>query len=210
MTTCRYGFDLDGVVCDFWPVFEDKVKKMFNKTIYLNEVTSYNLEENLDLTQEQISAAIIEALFDVHAVRPINGAHSFITKYYRKTKEVPVFITCRGAKEGKYMEEIKRATADWLSLFLHPIPFEVTFTKTSKVQSVIDKGVNIYVEDRRRYALELADSEICVFLLDYPYNRHCENSRYLERVQDWTFIHKFFDLRSRPGIESNGGYLTNG
>ncbi len=200
MTIAKWGFDIDGVIADFWPAFAEKVKKMFNKTVYLNEVTSYDLVENLDLSQEQISAAVVETMFDVHNVRPINGAHSFITKYYRQTKEVPVFITCRGSREGKYMEDIKKATADWLSMVLRPIPFEVSFTKKSKIQLTIDKEVNIYVEDRAKYAEELAASEICTFLLDYPYNRHCKTNRYLERVQDWTFIHKFFDLRSKPLI----------
>lgn len=192
-----WGWDIDAVVCDFIRPFMINMRKLFGKRCILNECTEYSFENCFDVTyKDHVKPCIDYTIQDsLRNMTPVSGAISFIKHYYEDSGITPEFVTCRDRKHAQI-------TAEWLHMYLKPIPFNLHFTNGNKSQMLIDNDINIFVEDRARYAEQLAEKEICVFLMNWPWNQHCKESKYIERVEDWNFIRAFYDQRCRPKLES--------
>lgn len=185
----RVGFDLDCCVCDFIRPFLNNFRKMYGKAVYLNDCTEYSFEKSCGLGWKEVKQCIDYTIQDsLNNMPPISGAIPFIKHYYNDSGHVPEFITCRDKKHAE-------VTANWLSIYLKPVPFKLHLTTDTKSDIVIDKEIDIYIEDRVKYAEELADKEICTFIINWPWNQHCKESRYIERVEGWDFIRFFYDRR---------------
>ena len=60
---------------------------------------------------------------------------------------------------------------------------------------MINKEVYIFIEDRVKNATEISEKEICVLLIDRPWNQHAVENKYLARADSWDFIKDFYYRR---------------
>ena len=178
----KFGFDIDGVMLDTFDIIALVAREKYGVRLLKSEQIRYKFEEVTGLTKEQVVDCVTIAINNSMKVRPIMGSVQFIKKYYADTEMPPIFITSR-KPDTKPMRDI---TTNWLSMYLHPIPFEVIFSSEKSVECEY-KGIDVFVEDRARTALDIAKSRK-VIIFDYPWNRHLPPRDNIYRVSSWKDI----------------------
>jgi len=177
----RLAFDLDGVVCDIEKAMMKVAKEKYGVNIIQNEIRTFDFCKPTGLTKEQVEDIVTICIVNYKLPKPNRGAISFLKKYYQETGKQLLFITSRynnkAATDG---------TSNWLHWWLRPTPWECSFCNGgTKSDRLIEKEVDIFIEDRVKNAEELADRERCVWLMDKPWNQHCREDQYIVRVYDW-------------------------
>lgn len=183
MEYLRYGFDLDDCVVDFNSTLTHIAREHFGVEIPKNSIHGFKIEEYTDFTKENIGEVIGMTIRAVDLLQPMRGAITFIKRYHELTGHHIIFITARHERE---------ATIEWLHKWIHPIPWECVFinkTGGNKASVVIEKDIDVYIEDRVKYAQQIADAKRHVILVDHAHNQHAnDNHPYITRVSDWDEI----------------------
>ena len=162
------AFDIDGVVADTMKLFIDIVRESFQiDHLQQKDITSYNLEDCLDLEPEIIAAAIEQIISGRHAPRlhPIAGCREPLARFGQNGQTVR-FVTAR-PEAG--------VIRTWLEkhLPLHPEQIEVVATGSfdAKVDVLRAAGVHVFVEDRLETCFLLSKAGITPILFIQPWNR---------------------------------------
>lgn len=174
------AFDIDGVVADIMTTFLDLARERFNVGHHLRyeHMTTFQLEECLDLAPEIIQALIRELIDRPHelTIAPLPQAVPVLT---RLAQQIPLrFVTARD-----------RATPikTWLHRTLPQVPREAirvvaTGDPDTKLHYLLDHQIHYFVEDRLETCQQLAAHGITPILFAQPWNRRPHN--FLE-VEDW-------------------------
>lgn len=190
------AFDIDGVVADIFPSICFIMKKRYNVIHSPNLQTRFSFEEATGLNEKETRICVDTAIINYLSYKPYYLAIPFLKRYYAFSKKPLQFITSRDSRE-----EIARATYDWLHLYLKDIPFSVSYTK-DKVETCINREIEIFIEDRAKVATTLACKGISVILMDRPWNRHVPEDMWnLVRFNDWIEIGKWLDIEDIKLIE---------
>jgi len=173
------AFDIDGVVADTMSLFIDIARDEFNlKNILYEQITSYSLEECIDINKE-IMASIVQKLLDGNysaTLQPIKDAPKVLSKLGRKYGPV-LFVTAR-----PYPGPIKKWILENLSLGQPSIEIVTTGSFDAKAEILKDRNISYFVEDRLETCFTLKEAGITPILFKQPWNR--QNNRFIE-VGSW-------------------------
>ena len=163
------AFDIDGVVADIMTTFLELARERYNCGHHLRyqDLTAFRLEDCLDLEPDIIRSLIRELIDRPHelTVAPMPHAVPVLT---RLAREFPLlFVTARD-----------RATPikTWLHRTLAEVPpvairVVATGDHNNKLHSLLDHGVQYFVEDRLETCQQLAENGITPILFAQPWNR---------------------------------------
>jgi len=161
----KIGLDIDGVVADSFPVFRRELNRHYGKDIA--RIDSHDMARVYDVEWEEINAFFdenVEYLFS--EPKPMEGALETIKSWLTAKHEI-VYITAR----RKGFEE--KVTLEWLDRNNIPYNKEKTFFSggASKASAVREFKLDIFIDDFMFNALEVAELNVPVLLLDAPYNQ---------------------------------------
>ena len=139
------AFDIDGVVADTMTLFLDIARQDYNlNSIRYSDITSYRLEECLDIDPKVIDDIVMRILAGNYSatLHPIAGAAESLVKMQRHYSPV-IFITAR-----PYPGPIR----NWINetLRLDPASFEVIATGSHEAKAGIlqQRKLSYFIEDR--------------------------------------------------------------
>lgn len=178
------AFDVDGVIADTMVQFIDLARELFSiEQLRYQDITTYNLEDCLNISPRQIEV-IIEHILDGRSavpLLPIHGAPEVLARLGRRAGGV-LFVTARPRREP--IEE-------WLHrhIPLAPEAMEVVATGSfeGKLEVLQAKGVKVFVEDRLETCFTLAQGGIAPVLYRQPWNRQPHPFR---EVDSWAQIER--------------------
>ncbi len=182
------AFDIDGVVADTMSSFIGVAKKEFGiNSIRKEQITSYWLEECLDIPEDTIKAIInriLEDPFDT-GLRPIDGAVETLEAIGRCC---PVyFVTARPVKEP---------IVEWLLKHLKDIPrdrirVEATGQHDLKPHVLRRLGKTYFLEDHLDTCLALHASGLRPIVFDQPWN---QGQTPFYRISGWKELKGLLEL----------------
>jgi hypothetical protein len=162
------AFDIDGVFADTMRLFVDIVREDYRRPdLRYEHITSYALEDCLDLDAEALSGAIAQIIEGSHRqpLVPIDGAPAVIAKLSRLAGPV-LFVTARPDK---------RFIEPWLRSVLPPshngIQVVATGDFDAKLAVLRQHDKAFFVEDRLETCFTLKDGGITPVVFRQPWNR---------------------------------------
>lgn len=184
----RIGIDIDEVITEFVKPFFEFCKEKNIRTPNFEDVNCFDLENIMDLSREEVHSLFGE--FNDSEERVKRGGFIDFSKegINELAKNSELFIiTAR-------MEKIINPTKDFFKEHFPGIHLEIAHSgdtfgkKKNKVEICSELGVDFFIEDRRKTALECAEAGVKVFLMDKPWNReNCEHENII-RVKGWKEI----------------------
>lgn len=201
----KIGIDLDGVVVDFTSSYLELYNKKYLGKIQREEIFSSELWIPLDISKEE-AVAITNEFCDFNGYENLNflnGAKEGLLSLMRRGKVY--FITARSLKARAQTERFLRRN------FENSV-YEIFYTNDffengakSKKDICDDLGIEIFVEDSKKYAFQCAEGGVRVFLMSQPWNKGFEHKNII-RVNNWGEV-----LDKIKEIELNEqGVLKNG
>ena len=173
------AFDVDGVVADAMTLFLDIARDEFRIDEFRYEdITSYALEECIDMDTKVIEAIIARILDGSHAapLRPIDGAPEVLTRIGMQHSPI-LFVTAR-----PHPGLISNWIQNLLSLDSTSIETVATGSFEAKADVLLNKKISYFVEDRLETCFLLKEVGITPILLRQPWNR--KNHPFIE-VGNW-------------------------
>ena len=204
MEKIRIGFDLDGVLCDF---YEAVRLRILEKTKYDmgNEIRTYKLTCP-KLTDKQMSKIIKETIYDYESIQPYPNIKKILSSFVLMTNEPIHIITSR-------FKSTKSVTTAWLDKNLRlnkdtakleediVIPYDVHFVPSSDKRYFLDfNDFTFFVEDRLRTANQCFSQDI-VFLINRPWNMGREVNRKVIRVDSLDEVLDDYTLLSKLKVK---------
>jgi uncharacterized HAD superfamily protein len=176
----RLAFDIDGVVADIMTTFLTLARERFDVGHHLRyeHITTFYLEECLDLPPEVIEALIRELIDRPHEL-PVEPLPHAVPVLSRLAQDTPLlFVTAR---------DRARPIRTWLTRTLTGVSPEAirvvaTGDPDTKLHYLQDHGIQYFVEDRLETCLHLAENGVTPILFAQPWNRRPHP--FLE-VRDW-------------------------
>lgn len=163
--TMKFGFDIDDTIVETYPILEQKAKEFYN--IILPHPKNFKvLQDNIE--QNKLKELIEYCFNDLSLMKRNENCINFIKHLVENDiqKDIP-FVTARPY-------HLKEKTKEMLENILLDVncKFNLRICKNSKVKDVKEEGITHYIEDRWKYAKELADNGTKVFLKLKPWNKH--------------------------------------
>lgn len=174
----RIGVDIDGVICDSYPLWLQELNRHYQKNI--TAITDYEMHLLFDVPWDDMNDFFVKNVKTLLGLpQPVKGAKEGIESLIREGYEI-IYITARTPAE-------KEVTLSWFRK--HEIPFEhVLFTGfKSKVDLVKQWDMKVFVEDYMKNARAIALAGVPVLLLDASYNRE-EAVAGVTRCRNWEEI----------------------
>ena len=185
------AFDIDGVVANTMRLFLDIVRHSYGiNHIRLEDITSYILEDCLDLDPDVITGGIRILLQGdyPHTLHPMHGSRRVLVRMARAVPRL-LFVTARPNRA--YI-------AGWLQnlLALPEAAIDVVATGSfeAKIDVLREAGVQYFVEDRLETCFLLAEANLTPIVYRQPWNRQPHP---FKEVGGWDEIEAL--LRFTPG-----------
>ena len=162
------AFDVDGVIADTMRLFIDIARESYQIThLRYEDITTYHLDECLDLAPDTIEAIIRQILDGNHGLplHPIAGSRRAMAQFAQDGQPVR-FVTARPGAG---------VIRPWLeqNLPLRPEQIEVVATGSfeAKADVLQAEGIRVFVEDRLETCFLLSRIGITPILFVQPWNR---------------------------------------
>ena len=178
------AFDIDGVVADTMRLFIDIARESFQiDRLKQADITSYNLEDCLDLPTDIIEMIIRQILDGTHApsLHPIDGCLGPMAKFGAQRRTVK-FVTARPDPDV-----IRTWLEQTLPLKAEQIEVVATGSFEAKADVLLSDGIRVFIEDRLETCFLLSRAGITPILFVQPWNR---------------FPHPFREVSSWEDIEA--------
>jgi 5'(3')-deoxyribonucleotidase len=162
------AFDIDGVVADTMSLFVRIARDEFRiDNVSYEGITSYNLEECLEMEPAAIDAIIRQLLDGSHKfpLSPIQGASKNLARLSKSTDKM-LFVTARPSPD--YIHHWLR---DVFSFDKSKIEVVATGGFEEKADVLADRGISHFVEDRLETCFYLNERGIKPVLFRQPWNR---------------------------------------
>ncbi len=162
------AFDIDGVVANTMRLFLDIVRDRYGiNHIRLEDITSYNLEDCLDIDPEVIVGAIRILLQGdyPHVLHPMEDCRRVLERMARVAPRL-LFVTARPNREV-----ITHWLHDLLPLPAKTIEVVATGSFEAKTDVLRTAGVGYFVEDRLETCFLLAEAGLAPIVYRQPWNR---------------------------------------
>jgi len=171
------AIDLDGTVTSpyYWLNFFNKT---FNGGLTEKDCTEYDLTKlyNIDrCSWDNINTQYIKEYLDCVDVREdakevLNDIKQYFNCYFITARQNTEYI------KSRTMDYLKENNFDDIPLYM--------MSSHYKVEKAKELGVEIFIEDSPKNAIELANSGITVFLINTNYNQNVEHENII-RVDNW-------------------------
>lgn len=179
------GVDIDDVLADFQNSFARFLNTHHGFSLTRDHFCTTYYSDILGCTFEQ-SLKYLDSYGDHPAfweIQPLPGAVDGIKAL--TSRHTLTVVTARPLTR-------KAATLDFLDRhFGNPFQ-DVLFTNAingkhtvSKAELCVQQGIDCLLEDNLEYALQCADREVKVLLMDAPWNRHQELPANISRIYSW-------------------------
>jgi uncharacterized HAD superfamily protein len=186
MSRIVFGSDLDGCLFGSIPVIIDWINREFGLDLTEGDMVEHSLENITGLTGEQLDPVIRDALCngDVGCVR---GAVDVVRWIAMNCTSHPIyFVTSRhGSIRRRTLEQLNDA-------FKGGLVYRLYHRDNGKEEVINDLGIQVFVEDRAKHAVKIAENTNCrVLLFDRQWNRHLDTRRYfpqITRVSNWLHV----------------------
>ena len=162
------AFDIDGVVADTMRLFLDIIRDRFGVNhIRIEDITTYKLEDCLDLDPEIIAAGIRMLLQGnySHTLHPQPGSRRVLLRAARCVPRL-LFVTARPEREL-----ITAWLRHLLELPAETIEVAATGSFEAKIDVLAANRKRYFVEDRLETCFLLADAGITPIVYRQPWNR---------------------------------------
>lgn len=158
------GFDIDGVIADFNPMFHLEVERQTG--IVLDEdPTTFNYELP-GVSEKEIFQLVVDTINKrVNQMESYPGAIEALWRLYDNTREPIQFMTARS-------EELNGdATKKWLDERV-VVPYEVQYVRSSKKADTLkEQGFTHFIDDRFRTVEQIKKVVPYTFLMDRTWNQ---------------------------------------
>jgi hypothetical protein len=160
------AFDLDGVLIDIMPAFNRIIWEEY-QSIQIPH-NNWNIATDPYLDEDTIMECIVKAMHCLDEIRIMPGATELLYKLHEMSGEPVKIITARSPKT------VANVTYRLISERLCDFPYDLTLvSEHSKVPYLNRYG--FMVEDRRKNALEFANADKKVYIIDAYYNQGFEH-----------------------------------
>ena len=176
------AFDIDGVVADTMRLFIDIVRETFKVNhVRYADITSYNLEDCLDLEPAIIDGAIAQIIEGTHGPRlhGVAGCCRAMARFAENGSNVH-FVTAR-PEAGVIRTWLEKN----LPLDVGQIEVTATGSFEAKAEVLLAENKRYFVEDRLETCFQLSRAGITPILFVQPWNRYPHPFR---EVSSWEEI----------------------
>jgi uncharacterized HAD superfamily protein len=172
----RIGLDVDGVLANFYPLYEDLIVELTGRNLFPPRTDPFepppvwNWPEHYGYKAKELSASVW-AHIKSHGsfwsnAHPFPKAAALVDFCYAEADENVYFITDR---PGAYA---KAHTQRWLRETFPGEGFSVLISQPGKKGLLVEPlGLTHFVEDNREHAVAVAAFGAKSYLLDRPYNQ---------------------------------------
>ncbi len=157
------GIDIDGVVANSQPVIIAKLNKYFGTGYTLADFANFRPKKMFGINRAQLDKLIMTwELEIIQEAAPYPGAVPGINELAGDFE-----IHLISARSPKYLDQ----TAAWLKS--HEIPFSrlKLLGQHDKRRACLDLGVDLFIEDSKKNAIQVSSCGIPVLLMNATYNR---------------------------------------
>jgi 5'(3')-deoxyribonucleotidase len=162
------AFDVDGVIADTMRLFIDIARESFQiNNLRHEDITTYHLDECLDLAPDTIEAIIRQILDGSHGLHlhAIAGCRRAMARFAGNGQAVR-FVTARPGAD---------VIRPWLESTLPLRPDQIEVVATGSFEAKADvlhaEGIRVFVEDRLETCFLLSQTGITPILFIQPWNR---------------------------------------
>lgn len=175
--------DIDNVISETDAKIRNIIKRNYGIDAKRQSITEFNYEDCLPISKEQMSNVLSE-LHRSHLLnlRLIPGARQALQATYKYFRVIIATERPIRAKED---------TNKWLQK--KHIPNKGVFFVEAKIE-LLNQGPNWFIEDRWENAMEIANNDVGVILLDRPWN-HKGNHKLIVRAHGWSEIVDILGVR---------------
>ena len=162
------AFDVDGVIADTMRLFIDIARVSFGiEHLRYEDITSYNLEDCLDLKPHVIEGVIEQILDGTHApqLHAMDGCRRAMAQFGGNGQPVR-FVTAR-PDAGI----IRTWLQETLPLETDQIDVVATGSFEAKAEVLLGAGIRIFMEDRLETCFLLSEAGITPIVFVQPWNR---------------------------------------
>jgi len=171
----KIGFDLDGCLVDLVSVIKEVARELYG--LDMGVVVRYELEKQYQLSPDQVRSLVHVAISRYTECKPYPGALEFLYSYIQDRGEKAVVITSRSPSTSVYT---KRWFDVWFGVAASKV--DICYVRgNDKLSCINDLGIEVYIEDRVKYAKEIARGDVRVVLMDRSWNRHLKVFSFKDR-----------------------------
>lgn len=192
-----FGFDIDDVVFYTFKELARTAKELMGVDLIEPSSFGSGCTTNGLLSDEDWRIVVDAALIDYDKFDPIPGALNFLERYQKLTGNPLVFITSRNPERKS---EIGVATEALLRKHIPNLEYYINYSKSGqqpKVEIAKKFAVDVFIEDRLKYAKEVCGSGICVLMPLRTWNKRYlqeDSVRNLIPINDWNDVNYIFDM----------------
>lgn len=175
----RIGVDIDGVIADSQPVIIKKLNHHFEKNYTLDDFVDFDPVKMFGVGRSELDLFIMRRELEIiEEAVPLPGAVETLKEFSGSKKIILV-----SARTPAYLGQ----TLAWLDGYGIPHDELLLLGQHDKRQSCLDLCVDIFIEDNKKNAEQIASCGIPVLLMDAAYNRGRLPDT-ITRVHSWTEI----------------------
>jgi 5'(3')-deoxyribonucleotidase len=182
------AFDFDGVLADTMTLFIDIAREEYHiNGIRYKDMTSYNLQDCLEMDPEIIFAIIVKILEGNYSatLKPMAYAPEILARINRYHNPI-LLVTARPHADPVH---------DWVqeALPLDPASIEVVATGTfeGKAEVLLNRKISFFVEDRLETCFSIMEAGITPVVYRQPWNR---KSHPFVEVGNWCELASLIDF----------------
>ncbi|NFJ23859.1 hypothetical protein FC911_14040 [Clostridium botulinum] len=180
MDNLNICIDIDGTITEpyYWLEISNKY---FKKNIKPEDITVYNIEDVLGITEEEYMKFYEKYKVRIHTEEKLRQGAKKVLNELNKYHNI-YFVTAR----EKSLEVLTKSY-----LINHSIKFRDFYVLGSHYNVENAKGINcdIFIEDNPTNAVELSEAGFKVILLDTNYNKHIKENENIIRISHWDEVY---------------------
>jgi len=186
-TKHKIGVDIDGVILDQTTQIIAFAERKFGIKMQREKMTEFSLEKTHKITRSQLHEIFSDPDYNA-SLQPLpNVAAALYTLQLHR-----FWIEIISVRYSTLFD----ATIE--SFSVHDIPYDMMFLGiTDKLQHAINNGIEYFVEDRYKTAVELSKHCRTVFLMSYLYNQNRPLPDNVIPVTGWTEIVRHLTLETK-------------
>ena len=179
------GIDIDDVLFETAPFLLQVIEKETGKSVDIEKLDTYSLEENLGLSSD-ILVPLIREILSTAILEPVHRAAITLNIVGK-----PIYFISNRHPE---LYNITKTNIDLLEL---TAPYEITLLgvkhNTIPKASIINEySIPIFIEDNPDVILDVYDKCSCdILVFDRPWNRHIAENNRIVIVRNWNEIREF-------------------
>ena len=161
----KIAFDLDGCLINIESVIRKLITETYNIEIkqFPKEEDHFDFRMATGLTNNQLWPIFRLAYKEIETTPIFPGATELLAKLYELSGEPPFILTARPS-------DAANETYAMVSKVAKGTPFKLVLKHPNADKSQYLGNYDFFVEDRRKTALELSETEICTLLIERNYN----------------------------------------